>query len=303
MNFEPYLDHLQMKRACSPQTIRAYRSDLLLFSVFLQQQSVSGISSVSHALINDYIRHMREKMNPRFGRKGLTDASIARRLAAVSGYFEYIRATEDSKLRNPLHDLANKWKKNNDPKPIDELVLDLLLTGITNIRDRALFHLFLASGVRISEMHQLNRNSISIELERSAGGTEHITGSGEVIGKGSKRRKFYVDETSLLIYAEYLGSRTDQNPALFLSERKQRMSVRAIQDTWTKLCRRLGSQNINVHRLRHTYATRLANANISSMVLKELMGHASFTTTQRYFKLNDTTLARGYFSAMEYLKS
>ena len=80
------------------------------------------------------------------------------------------------------------------------------------------------------------------------------------------------------------------------------MSVRAIQDTLAKLCVRLGAPHINVHRLRHTYATRLANANISSIVLKELMGHQSFTTTQRYFKLADKTLARGYFSAMEFFK-
>ena len=150
-------------------------------------------------------------------------------------------------------------------------------------------------------MHQLNRDSISIQSEVNERGVEHISGSGQVVGKGSKRRGFYVDETTLMIYAEYMVTRKDDNPALFLSERKQRMSVRAIQDTFTKLCSRLGAPHINIHRLRHSYATRLANANISSMVLKELMGHNSFTTTQRYFKLTDTTLARGYFSAMEYL--
>ncbi len=80
------------------------------------------------------------------------------------------------------------------------------------------------------------------------------------------------------------------------------MSVRAMQYTLSTWCTRLGSPHINVHRLRHSYATRLANANISSMVLKDLLGHSSFATTQRYFKLTDNTLARGYFSAMEYLK-
>jgi site-specific recombinase XerC len=123
------------------------------------------------------------------------------------------------------------------------------------------------------------------------------------VGKGSKRRSFFVDEATLyLLYTDYLPTRTDDNPALFLSERGQRISVRAIQYTLTAWCQRLGSPHINVHRLRHSYATKLANANISSMVLKDLMGHSSFTTTQRYFKLNDTTLTRGYFSAMEYLK-
>jgi site-specific recombinase XerC len=114
-------------------------------------------------------------------------------------------------------------------------------------------------------------------------------------------RKFFVDDQTILTYAEYLASRTDDNPALFLSERKQRMSIRAMQYTLAAWCKRLGLPHINVHRLRHSYAT-LANAQINSMVLKELMGHSSFSTTQRYFKLSDTTLARGYHSAMEYLR-
>jgi site-specific recombinase XerC len=115
-------------------------------------------------------------------------------------------------------------------------------------------------------------------------------------------RKFFVDDQTILTYAEYLASRTDDNPALFLSERKQRMSIRAMQYTLAAWCKRLGLPHINVHRLRHSYATTLANAQINSMVLKELMGHSSFSTTQRYFKLSDTTLARGYHSAMEYLR-
>jgi site-specific recombinase XerD len=104
-----------------------------------------------------------------------------------------------------------------------------------------------------------------------------------------------------VILSKYLLNRVDDNPALFLSERKQRMSVRAIQYTLGAWCRKVGYSHINVHRLRHSYATRLANANIDSMILKDLMGHRSLSTTQGYFKLTDTTLARGYFAAMEYL--
>jgi site-specific recombinase XerD len=301
MNIEPFLNHLQTRRRCSLETVSAYRSDLKLFGAFLQGRSITRIAEVDHAVINAYIEYMRTMDNPRFRRTGLSDASMARRLAAVSGYLEYLRATTQPKLRNPVKDFVRKWQKNNEPKPVEEYTLDLLLASITNVRDRALFTLFVATGLRVSEMHQLDRDSITIELEVDPKGEEHVTGCGEVIGKGNKRRKFYVDGTTLMTYAEYLDTRSDDNPALFLSERKQRMSVRAIQSTLQGWCKKVGFSHINVHRLRHTYATRLANANISSMVLKDLMGHRSFTTTQRYFKLTDTTLARGYFSAMEYL--
>lgn len=309
MDFEPFLQYLDTQRRCSSQTIRAYRNDLTLFDAFLRDRSIFRISKVDHVVINDFIATMRERPNPRFGRTGLLDASIARRLAAVSSYFEFMRATSDAQMRNPIKNLSRRWQKNKEPKPVDELVLDLVITGISNLRDRTLFTLFLASGLRISEMHQLNRNSIRIEADDLgpdddlyAPSQDHITGSGEVVGKGNKRRAFYVDEDTLLLYSKYLATRTDEHPALFLSERKTSLSVRAIQYTLTSWCKKLGAPHINVHRLRHSYATRLANANVSSMVLMKLMGHANPSTTMGYFKLTDTTLARGYFSAMEHLK-
>lgn len=270
------------------------------FQQFLDGIGIRRLIQVDHSVIDRYIEHMRVKHNPRFRRAGLADASISRRLAAVSSYIDFVRATSNPKLRNPLDDLTRRWKQNDEPKPVDDLTIEKLLDGITNQRDRVLIGLFLATGLRVSEMNSLDRNTISFELEEDETGRERITGIGEVTGKGGKRRKFYVDDETLRLYAQYLAARKDDHPALFLSERKQRMSVAAIQYTLRTWCRRLGLPHINVHRLRHTYATNLANANINSMVLRDLMGHSSISTTARYFKLTDTTLARAYHSAMEY---
>jgi site-specific recombinase XerD len=301
MDFEPFLTHWRTMKNCSPQTIKSYRSDLKMFQIFLHERDIRRITQVNHAVINLYIEYMQQKPNPRFGCVGTADASIARRLAAVSSYMEYLRATSNPKLRNPISDLIRKWKKNDDPKPVDEPKLDQLVEGITTLRDRLLIVLFLATGLRISEMHQLDRGTVAIELEIDPSGQERIVGMGEVLGKGGKRRKFFVDDQTLELYAQYLATRTDDNPALFLSERKQRMSVRAIQYTLKAWCQKLGLEHINVHRLRHCYATRLANTHIDSKLLMDLMGHSSLTTTQRYFKFYDTTLAQGYFSAMEFI--
>ncbi len=131
-------------------------------------------------------------------------------------------------------------------------VLDVLIEGVTNERDKLLFSLFLATGLRVSKLHQLNRDSIRIDITTNAIGEEEILGVGEIVGKGSKRRRFYVYHATLMLFAAYLTRREDKQEALFLSERRQRMSVRAIQytlDIWT---RRLGLEHINVHRLRHT---------------------------------------------------
>jgi site-specific recombinase XerD len=302
MNFEPCLTHWRVKKGCSEQTIRSYRNDLKLFQEFLHERSISRLTQVNYAVIDQYIDHMKQQANPRFNRTGLSDSSIARRLATLSSFFEYVRATTNPKMRNPLSDLTRKWKKNDEPKPVEGVVLDQLLGGISNLRDRVLISLFLATGLRVSEMCSLNRDTIHIGAEEDGNGQEQIGGEGEVVGKGNKRRTFFVDETTLQLFAEYLVTRTDDDPALFLSERKQRISVRAVQYTLATWCRRLGLPHLNIHRLRHSFASQLANANIASMVLMKLMGHNSFTTTQRYFKLHDTTLARGYFAAAEYLR-
>ena len=299
--FEPFLEHLTVNRKASPQTVKAYRSDLAFFEAFATQHFVARPTQVDHVLVRKYIKHMQLQHNPRFERVGLSDATIARRLAALSAFMDFVRATADHKLRNPLKELSNRWHKNYDPKPVADVNLEKLLLGITNERDRVLFSLFLATGLRVSEMHQLNRDSIRTECS-IVDGQEQVLGVGEVVGKGNKRRIFCVDENTLMEWAAYLVGREDNNEALFLSERKQRMSVRAMQYTLDVWCRKLKIDHINIHRLRHSYATRLANSNISSKVLKDLMGHASFNTTARYFKLTDTTLARGYYSAMEYLK-
>lgn len=301
INYEPFLTDLRAIREVSPETIRSYRHDLKLFEDFARERSVSEPAQIDHALIRAYVTWLREKINPRTGTPGMADTSIARRLAAISSFLEHTR-TEDPNLRNPLKEIKRKWQKNSEPNPVDEYTLDLLLASIPNERDRVLFTMLVATGLRVSEIQQLNRDSITIEAEICPSGEERITGFGEVVGKGRKRRKFYVDEATLLSWAAYLETRTDKDPALFISERVQRMSVRAIQERLAHWCKQIGFAHINVHRLRHTYASRLANAHISSMVLKDLMGHSSFTTTQKYFKLTDTTLAQGYFAAMEHLR-
>ncbi len=185
MDFEPFLTAFETTRKCSVQTIKAYRSDLRMFEAFLRDQSIFRLSQVNHATISDYIKHMREKANPRFNRMGLRDSSIARRLAAVSSYFAFVRATSEEKLNDPFNALPTRWQQDKTPKPVDDLTLDLLITGMSNLRDRTLFTLFLSTGLRISEMQQLNCDSIIVDVEGDRTGKEHFFGSGEVVGKGN----------------------------------------------------------------------------------------------------------------------
>jgi len=298
MKIDAFLSHWKHSKGCSPPTIKAYASDLRHFESFLKGRGLR-ITQVRPSTMNEYIAEMQTAPNLRFGRVGLSDATIARRIAAISSYFEYLRVARNMRLTNPAAALRRRWKTNRKPKAAAEKSLEVLLEGTISLRDKAILTLFLSTGLRLSELAQLNRDSIKIRME-TRDGQRLVSGSGEVLGKGSKVRTFFVDGRTLAVLRDYLKSRTDSEAALFLSQRGKRMSGRAIQQMIATLCRSLGIEHIHPHTLRHNFAHRLANADIDLRILTGLMGHSNPATTQIYFELTDKTLARGYFSAMEF---
>ena len=298
VEFESFLQYYKDHRQSSPDTLRAYRSDLKFFGHFLSEEGITRLSQVDHSVISRYMEKMKAAPSGRTREVGLSDATIARRLAAVSSFLDFMRVSKYPKLRNPIVDFPRRWKRNNRPKPVDEAILDKILTTISEPRDRALIELFLASGLRLSEIAQLNRKSIVIERTVA---DKSVLGVGEVIGKGGKSRTFYVHENALRTVFQYEQARKDQDDALFISERMQRMSKRAMQERLAYWCAKAGVPHVRLHRLRHTFATRLVNAEMDILQLKELMGHNSLATTLQYTKIDQKAVARGYHAAMEYV--
>jgi len=296
VNYEQFLADLSAN-GFSPQTVKAYGDDLKLFAGYLQRKR-TRLHRVSQMTIQGFIEALRET--------GVSEATIRRRLAAVSSYIEYLRS-KGMKIANPTR---GRLRRRRAPRRLEDLqgkavpdkTVDALIAGITVARDRALILLLLSSGLRVAEEHQINIDSIEEVEEPEPDGTLKLAGgTGTVMGKGSKPRRFYFDAATAEAIGAYLSTRADENPALFVSERGTRLSIRAIQYTVGEWCRRLHLPHINVHALRHTFATRLANAQIDSRVLQTLMGHSHFDTTTKYFRLTDQTTSREYHAAMEFV--
>jgi site-specific recombinase XerC len=299
MDYQPFLNCLATEKNFSPTTVRAYASDMAIFSRFLNRCGKSTVAEVDRAAIANFIEELKHSSAGRLGKPGLSNPTIARRLAVVSSFLDYTRATTMPDLRNPIKEMKRKNRKMRNCKAVDERILDQLLSGITVLRDKVIVAMYLSTGLRLAELQGLNRDSIKFDLRINERGAESVSGSGQVVGKGSKLRRFYVDKDTLPLYAQYLATRTDDHPALFLSERKGRISTRAIQYTLSTWCQRLGLPHISPHQLRHGYACRIANAGIDPMQLKDLMGHNDFNTTLGYFKIREEKIAQGYFAAME----
>ena len=297
MNIEPFLSYLRA-RQCSPETIKAYRTDLRLFEEFLKERKLRVIQ-VESQTIDQFAEYLARRYNYKTRKDGLADGSIRRRLAAVSSLYEFLRGSSNGKIGNPVRILHRTRRPKRLPEQVPQQKIEKLLEGIDVPRDKAIFALFLASGLRLSELQQLNRDSIGVK-ECVNDGKSTWLGVGRVTGKGRKERLFLVDLSTLELISSYLLSRgQDGIDALFVSSRGKRMSKRAIEERLHHWCAHLDLSRLRVHALRHAFATRLANAGIPSLVLQELMGHESFTVTQQYFRLDESRLSQEYFAAME----
>ncbi|MGA7459197.1 MAG: tyrosine-type recombinase/integrase [Candidatus Korobacteraceae bacterium] len=285
-------------RTQSKETLRAYRQDLQRFESYLNSKHLR-VTQVTTSVISDYVRHLRETAG-RTKDGQLAPASITRRLAALSRYYEYLRQESNGKIRNPFKDFRRPKVDNDLPRAVEEATLHALLGGITGPRDKAIILVFLYTGLRLSELQQLDVDTITVREQRTPAGEVITLGEGEVIGKGSKRRRFLIALEALTAVAAYLKHRpATSDKALFLSERRMRMSRRAIQFVVQKWCCRLELTHVNCHAFRHSFATRMINAGLPSTVLRELMGHASFTSTLRYSRIRPERVAREYFAALE----
>ena len=301
MKIQAFMDALRVQTQ-SKETLRAYRQDIQRFEAFLIEKGLRA-NQVNPATIVDYIGHMNEHQGRTAGNT-LSAATISRRLAVVSRYYEWLVEDSGRAARNPVDRVRRPKVHNDSPKAVDDAVLVKLVDGISDLRDKAIVLLFLYSGLRLSELAQLNKDSFTLRRRKVPDGPGEFYGTAEVIGKGAKRRQFLVGPKAMEALAKYVAAERNDDgfPALFLSSRKTRLSCRAIQQVVDKWCRRIGLKHLHVHQLRHSFATRNVNAGMSSAVLRDLMGHSNLATTQRYFSIRPERLAREYYAAMEFVR-
>lgn len=146
-----------------------------------------------------------------------------------------------------------------------------------NLRSIAIVYLFLYGGLRVSELVALDRHDV-VMGERS--GSIHVRH-----GKGNVPRTVPLPSEARLQLRQYLESRTDENPALFLSNYQRRISVRSVQ-------RILAKFGVHPHQLRHTYCRELVGAGVDIATVAELAGHADIHVTRRYAKPTPGELAK-----------
>lgn len=186
---------------------------------------------------------------------------------------------EEIMLRDPTAKIPTPKKEQRLPKALTIEELEIVRESCETLRQRALIEVFYSTGCRLSELSQLNRDSINVQ-----------TLSAKVVGKGNKERVVYFSFKAMHHLRKYLKSREDECEALFVTERRpiRRMTNRGIQFEVDKIEQKANIQKkLTPHTMRHTFATLSMDAGIELTDLQHLMGHSNPSTTLIYANVSE----------------
>ncbi len=278
---QDYLRHLQDERQLSHHTVEAYRRDLSDFVGFLDGYYGSSDwtwESVDRLAIRAFLGQLTMG--------SLKRRTIARKLSTVRSYFRFLHR-EGAVAANPARTVRAPRQGRELPGYLTQKEMARLfelaagqpaISGWRGQRDRALLELLYAAGVRLSEVHSLNLADIDVEVAQV-----------KVRGKGGKERIVPIGQLAVGALKEYSGERVkrfglpEPTDPLFVSDRGSRLSRRQIQRVVGRFIALVAEESgLSTHSVRHSFATHLLDEGADLMAIKELLGHASLSTTQMY---------------------
>lgn len=294
---DKYLRYLEIEKNASSHTITSYRTDLEQFLKFAarQQETVEDqieIDSVDRLLIRLWLGELNED--------GRARNTIARKVAAIRSFFKYA-FTRGGIVKNPAHLLIVPKASRRLPKtvqPEDIRRMMDLADGSTPVsaQDRAILELFYSTGMRLSELTELNLPDIHLNRKQVS-----------VTGKGNKQRIIPLGTEALNSCKNHLNQRTklfdsktdtDAKKAVFLAPGGQRIYPRHVQriiETYLKKTSEVTQKSPHV--LRHSFATHMLNAGADIRIIKEFLGHANLAATQIYTHTSVDRLKQVYSQA------
>jgi len=294
-HLKSFLRHIADERQLSENTVVAYRKDLADLGDFLTEHF--GTPEWSWSRIDRV--DLRSFLG--WGRaRGLTRRTMSRKLAAVRTFFRFLHG-EGILEANPATSLRTARREHHLPEVVREDRVEALFelaehrageNTLSGRRTLLILEFLYGSGLRLSELH-------GVDLEAIEESARQV----RVMGKGRKERIVPITSATLEALRAYLPRReeTGVDPGsgpMLVNARGGRLSRRSIQNAVRALLRLAGEQGqVSVHSLRHSFATHLLDRGADLMAVKELLGHASLSTTQIYTHTSKERLRRVYRDA------
>ncbi|HXF60956.1 MAG TPA: site-specific tyrosine recombinase/integron integrase [Caldilineaceae bacterium] len=281
-----FLDYMVKEKDCSANTTAAYQNDLSQFVQFVEQyeaadgKRVSSWQDVDEHVVQNYLIFLKER--------GYASSTIARKIASVKSFLHYLSDTGHIRI-DPAKGLDSPKVKKSLPRSIRTQEIDKLLAAPAGerspkaLRDKALLEVLYATGMRVTELVNLNLDSVDLDKRT-------VT-----CGDGSRRsRTVPVYSGAIQAISDYLSQGRAQllvdpsEPALFLNHRGQRLTRQGLWLIIKHYVKQVGIRaTVTPHTLRHSFATHLLNSGADLREVQERLGHASASTTQVYRQVTE----------------
>lgn len=277
---DEFCHFLERERNASPLTVENYGRDLALFADFLAKRNLAGGAAADPKKISVVI--VRSFIASRHGLE--SKVTVARRLSALRSFFRFLRERGETTF-NPAQLLPTPQREQRLPRFMEVDQVRQFLEAIEgadwqDVRDRAIFEVIYAAGLRISEVLGLSLQDIDDEARLV-----------KVLGKGNKERIVPFGVPARQALARWLQVRASRpggaSTVVFLNARGGRLGPRQVQASMRKWMQTVGLRlGVTPHGLRHSFATHLLNEGADLRAIQELLGHESLSTTQKYTHVN-----------------
>ncbi len=272
--------YLRLEKSVSTNTLQAYLSDIdKLFQYFLINYPDLTLSEIKPAHLQSFIEWIAEM--------GVSKSSQARIISGVRSFFKYL-LVEDIIKKNPasvlsLPRLDKKLPVVLSVEEIDKIIQAIDMSQPLAHRNRAIIETLYGCGLRVSELTELKLTELNFREEFI-----------QVTGKGGKERLIPLGSHAAKQLKSYINNERRHLPVVkgyenyvFLNKRGKKLTRVMIFTIIKTLCQKAGiSKNISPHTLRHSFATHLVEGGADLVVVQDLLGHKSITTTEIYTHLN-----------------
>ena len=280
-----FLEYLEIQKGCSPLSIQRYQHYLKRFHNWLSENSsVTKPEDISLELVRRYRLYLARRCT----RDGLPLQRVTQsyHIVALRAFLRYLLVQRDTPTLSPDKVELPKQSSRSiaflNPEQVERLLSSPQVSNTIGLRDKAILETLFSTGLRVSELINLNRDQV--DLERKEFGVK---------GKGNKLRVVFLSDTAAEWIERYLRSRQDNFKPLFIrhsgkvdaqkSGEKMRLTVRSIQNIVAKYAKRSGLPiEATPHTLRHSFATDLLIGGADIRSVQEMLGHESIRTTQVY---------------------
>ena len=246
---------------CSEKSLKYYESTIVAMLDELQVD-------VKQIVTDDIRTYLTEYQT----RKQSSKVTIDNIRRILSSFFSWLE-DEDYILKSPVRRIHKVKTGTNIKETYSDEALELMRDNCTELRDLAIIDMLASTGMRVGEMVLLNREDIDFNERECV-----------VFGKGDKERIVYFDARTKIHLLNYLNSRNDDNPALFVSLQKpyDRLQISGVEVRLRQYGKRLGLNKVHPHKFRRTLATMAIDKGMPIEQLQQLLGHRRIDTTLQY---------------------